>query len=122
MSKHKALTGAIAALASVATLGALAAPALAADTTYSPNGKSVAELAQHGGAQRIAAIGNGNAKTKSGSPMASMWPNPPDSTAMQCFPTSSRTSPATWSPLPTAPLRSPACVSRPPRSAAENLK
>lgn len=62
MSKHKALTGAIAALASVATLGALAAPALAADTTYSPNGKSVAELAQHGGAQRIATIGNKNAK------------------------------------------------------------
>lgn len=63
MSKHKALTGAIAALASVATLGALAAPALAADTTtYNLNGKSVAELAQHGGAQRIAAIGNGNAK------------------------------------------------------------
>lgn len=62
MSKHKALTGAIAALASVATLGAFAAPALAADTTYSPNGKSVAELAQHGGAQRIAAIGNKKAK------------------------------------------------------------
>ena len=62
MSKHKALTGAIAALASVTTLGALAAPALAADTTYSPNGKSVAELAQHGGAQRIAAIGNKKAK------------------------------------------------------------
>lgn len=62
MSKHKTLTGAIAALASVATLGALAAPALAADTTYSPNGKSVAELAQHGGAQRIAAIGNKKAK------------------------------------------------------------
>ena len=62
MSKRKALTGAIAALASVATLGALAAPALAADTTYSPNGKSVAELAQHGGAQRIAAIGNKKAK------------------------------------------------------------
>ena len=62
MSKHKALTGAIAVLASVATLGALAAPALAADTTYSPNGKSVAELAQHGGAQRIAAIGNKKAK------------------------------------------------------------
>lgn len=62
MSKHKALKGAIAAVASVATLGALAAPALAADTTYSPNGKSVAELAQHGGAQRIAAIGNKNAK------------------------------------------------------------
>lgn len=62
MSKHKALTGAIAALASVATLGALAAPALAADTTYSPNGKPVAELAKHGGAQRIAAIGNKNAK------------------------------------------------------------
>ena len=31
MSKHKALTGAIAALASVATLGALAAPAHARD-------------------------------------------------------------------------------------------
>lgn len=57
MSKHKALKGAIAAVASVATLGALAA-----DTTYSPNGKSVAELAQHGGAQRIAAIGNKKAK------------------------------------------------------------
>lgn len=62
MSKHKALTGAIAALASVAMLGALAAPALAADTTYSPNGKPVAELAKHGGAQRIATIGNKNAK------------------------------------------------------------
>lgn len=62
MSKHKALKGAIAAVASVATLGALAAPALAADATYSPNGKSVAELAQHGGAQRIAAIGNKKAK------------------------------------------------------------
>lgn len=62
MSKHKALTGAIAVLASVATLGALAAPALAADTTYSPNGKPVAELAKHGGAQRIATIGNKNAK------------------------------------------------------------
>ena len=62
MSKHKALTGAIAALASVATLGALAAPALAADTTYSPNGKPVAELAKHGGAQRIVTIGNKNAK------------------------------------------------------------
>ena len=62
MSKHKALTGAIAALASVATLGALAAPALAADTTYSPNGKPVSELAKHGGAQRIAAIGNKKAK------------------------------------------------------------
>ena len=56
------MKGAIAAVASVATLGALAAPALAADTTYSPNGKSVAELAQHGGAQRIAAIGNKKAK------------------------------------------------------------
>ena len=41
---------------------ALAAPALAADTTYSPNGKPVAELAKHGGAQRIATIGNKNAK------------------------------------------------------------
>lgn len=62
MSKHKALKGAIAALASVATLGALAAPALAADTTYSPNGKPVSELAKHGGAQRIATIGNKSAK------------------------------------------------------------
>lgn len=62
MSKHKALTGAIAALASVATLGALVAPALAADTTYSPNGKTVTELAKHGGAQRIASIGNEKAK------------------------------------------------------------
>ena len=62
MSKHKALKGAIAAVASVATLGALAAPALAADTTYSPNGKSVAELAQHGGAQRIAENGKKKAK------------------------------------------------------------
>lgn len=51
------------AIASVVTLGALAAPALANETsTYNLNGKSVAELAQHGGAQRIAAIGNGNAK------------------------------------------------------------
>ena len=33
-----------------------------ADTTYSPNGKPVAELAKHGGAQRIATIGNKNAK------------------------------------------------------------
>ena len=63
MSDRKALKGAIAAVASIATLGALAAPALADETTtYNLNGKSVAELAQHGGAQRIAAIGNGNAK------------------------------------------------------------
>ena len=63
MGKHKALQGAIAAFASVATLGALAVPALAdSASTYSPNGKSVAELAQHGGAQRIAAIGNKSAK------------------------------------------------------------
>ena len=63
MGKHKALQGAIAAFASVATLGALAVPALAVSaSTYSPNGKSVAELAQHGGAQRIAAIGNKSAK------------------------------------------------------------
>lgn len=63
MSNRKALKGAIAAIASVATLGALAAPALANETsTYNLNGKSVAELAQHGGAQRIAAIGNGTAK------------------------------------------------------------
>ena len=63
MGKHKALQGAIAAFASVATLGALAVPALAdSASTYSPNGKSVTELAQHGGAQRIAAIGNKSAK------------------------------------------------------------
>lgn len=63
MGKHKALQGAIAAFASVAALGALAVPALAdSASTYSPNGKSVAELAQHGGAQRIAAIGNKSAK------------------------------------------------------------
>ena len=63
MSNRRALKGAIAAIASAATLGALAAPALANETsTYNLNGKSVAELTQHGGAQRIAAIGNGNAK------------------------------------------------------------
>ena len=57
MSNRKALKGAIAAIASVATLGALAAPALANETsTYNLNGKSVAELAQHGGAQRIAVV------------------------------------------------------------------
>ena len=58
MSDRKALKGAIVAIASVATLGALAAPALANETsTYNLNGKSVAELAQHVGAQRIAEIG-----------------------------------------------------------------
>lgn len=65
MGNHKALTGAVAAIASIATLGALAAPAFAVDAangTYSPNGKSVAELAKHGAAQRIAAIGNKSAK------------------------------------------------------------
>ena len=63
MNNRKALKGAIAAIASAATLGVLAAPALANETsTYNLNGKSVAELAQHGGAQRIAAIGNGTAK------------------------------------------------------------
>lgn len=65
MGNHKALTSAVAAIASIATLGALAAPAFAVDAangTYSPNGKSVAELAQHGAAQRIAAIGNKSAK------------------------------------------------------------
>ena len=65
MGNHKALTGAVAAVASIATLGALAAPAFAVDAandTYSPNGKSVAELAKHGAAQRIAAIGNKSAK------------------------------------------------------------
>lgn len=32
------------------------------DGTYSPNGKTVSELAKHGGAQRIASIGNEKAK------------------------------------------------------------
>ena len=54
MNKHKALKGAVAAFASVAALGAMAAPAYAVDGTYSPNGKTVSELAKHGGAQRIA--------------------------------------------------------------------
>lgn len=62
MNKHKALKGAVAAFASIAALGAMAAPAYAADGTYSPNGKSVSELAKHGGAQRIASIGNEKAK------------------------------------------------------------
>lgn len=65
MGNHKALTSAVAAIASIATLGALGAPAFAVDAangTYSPNGKSVAELAKHGAAQRIAAIGNKSAK------------------------------------------------------------
>ena len=62
MNKHKALKGAVAAFASVAALGAMAAPAYAADGTYSPNGKTVSELAKHGGAQRIASIGNEKAK------------------------------------------------------------
>lgn len=65
IGNHKALTSVVAAVASIATLGALAAPAFAVDAangTYSPNGKSVAELAKHGAAQRIAAIGNKSAK------------------------------------------------------------
>ena len=62
MNKHKALKGAVAAFASVAALGAMSAPAYAVDGTYSPNGKTVSELAKHGGAQRIASIGNEKAK------------------------------------------------------------
>ena len=62
MNKHKALKGAVAAFASVAALGAMAAPVYAVDGTYSPNGKTVSELAKHGGAQRIASIGNEKAK------------------------------------------------------------
>lgn len=57
MGDHKALTGAVAAVASIATLGALAAPAFAVDAangTYSPNGKSVAELAKHGAGKLVA--------------------------------------------------------------------
>ena len=63
MNKHKALKGAVTAFASVAALGAMAAPAYAVDGTYSPNGKTVSELAKHGGAQRIASIGNEKAKS-----------------------------------------------------------
>lgn len=62
MNKHRTLKGAVAAFASVAALGAMAAPAYAVDGTYSPNGKTVSELAKHGGAQRIASIGNEKAK------------------------------------------------------------
>lgn len=57
MGNHKALTSAVAAIASIATLGALAAPAFAVDAangTYSPNGKSVAELAKHGAGKLVA--------------------------------------------------------------------
>lgn len=57
MGDHKALTSAVAAIASIATLGALAAPAFAVDAangTYSPNGKSVAELAKHGAGKLVA--------------------------------------------------------------------
>ncbi|AIF89722.1 hypothetical protein GS08_00655 [Bifidobacterium longum] len=57
MGNHKALTSVVAAVASIATLGALAAPAFAVDAangTYSPNGKSVAELAKHGAGKLVA--------------------------------------------------------------------
>ena len=56
MKKHNVLKGAVATVAAIATLGAMAAPAFAQD------GKGIAELKEHGGAQRIAAIGSENAK------------------------------------------------------------
>ena len=63
MKARKAMTATVAALASVAALGAMGASAYAGEpSTYSPNGKTVAELAVHGGAQRIAAIGSKTAK------------------------------------------------------------
>ncbi|OZG61817.1 alkaline phosphatase [Bifidobacterium lemurum] len=54
--KHNMVKGAVAAFAAIATMGAMAAPALAAD------GKQVDQLKVHGGAQRIAAIGSASAK------------------------------------------------------------
>lgn len=57
MNMKQVAKGAIAALTSVAALGALTAPAFAAD------GKGVEALSEHGGAQRIAGV-YGNAKAK----------------------------------------------------------
>ena len=62
MNINKMLKGAVAALTSAAALGALTAPAFAASGTYDLNGKGVDALSVHGGAQRIATIGNANAK------------------------------------------------------------
>ena len=62
MNINKMLKGAVAALTSAAALGALAAPAFAASGTYDLNGKGVDALSVHGGAQRIATIGNAKAK------------------------------------------------------------
>ncbi len=56
MKKHKALKGALAAVLALATMAGTTSMAYAAD------GKSAEELAEHGGAQRIATIGNENAK------------------------------------------------------------
>ncbi|KAB7789626.1 alkaline phosphatase [Bifidobacterium leontopitheci] len=63
MAFKKVVSGAVAALTSVAALGALTAPALAAgNPTYALNGKTVEQLSVHGGAQRLAALGNPGAK------------------------------------------------------------
>lgn len=62
MNINKMLKGAVAALTSAAALGALTAPAFAASGTYDLNGKGVDALSVHGGAQRIATIGNAKAK------------------------------------------------------------
>ena len=56
MGKHNGLKAAIAAFAAVATLAGVAGTATAAE------GKDVAALSVHGGAQRIAAIGSKTAK------------------------------------------------------------
>ena len=62
MNINKMLKGAVAALTSAAALGALTAPAFAASGTYDLNGKGVDALSVHGGALRIATIGNAKAK------------------------------------------------------------
>ncbi|KFI53822.1 alkaline phosphatase [Bifidobacterium callitrichos] len=56
MGKHNGLKAAVAAFAAVATLAGVAGTATAAE------GKDVAALSVHGGAQRIAAVGSKNAK------------------------------------------------------------
>ena len=64
MTAKKIVASAIAALTSIAALGAMAAPAFAdGNNGYDPNGVNVDTLSQHGGAQRIAGVfGNANAR------------------------------------------------------------
>ena len=56
MKRHAIITGAVAAVTTIATAAALPTLALAQD------GKSTEQLAQHGAAQRIATVGAANAK------------------------------------------------------------